>query len=240
MINIYIGSSSNGEDGEIETVLEYTLRNNTNESLNIIWMRQPRDPKSYWYGFTTDRWSTPFSGFRWAIPEHQNFNGRAIYMDVDQINFRDISHLYNIDLNGKPFAARKGTRFGGHEFCVMVIDCERAKDFLIPVERQRTLVDYHHRCIGAFSGNDDLVQELDPRWNCLDGEGLAPEEIWHLHWTNMATQPWTPSWYVGETKEHPRQDLVEIYHKLVGDAMKAGYLWKFPEETQVRYRIIGR
>lgn len=242
MINIYIGSSSNGEDAEIEAVLEYTLRKNSSQPLNITWMRQSNDPSSYWSGFQTARWSTPFSGFRWAIPEYQNFHGRAIYMDVDQINFRDINDLYNMNLDGRPFAARRGSRFGGHEFCVMVIDCEAASKYLIPTVRQRLIEDYHHRCIAQFSGNEAFVAEMDPRWNCLDGEGLDVKDIYHLHWTKMSTQPWKPVWFTGTAEIHPRQDLVDLFYSLREEASKAGYSASnyYPNTEKVKYNIIGR
>ena len=40
-------------------------------------------------------WATPFSVFRWAIPHVCNFEGKAIYMDVDMIARDDIAKLWN-------------------------------------------------------------------------------------------------------------------------------------------------
>ena len=137
MIKMFIGSSSMGEDEAIERAYSYTIHKNCSENVDITWMRQSNNPDSYWSGFQTERWSTPFSGFRWAIPEACNFEGRAIYTDCDMLNFRDLSELINIDLQGKPIAARSGQRFGGHEFCVMVFYCAQFKE-TIPVARQRT------------------------------------------------------------------------------------------------------
>ena len=122
-IRIFIGTSANNEDSDAEMVLEYSLRKNSSRELMITWMRQTHDESSIWGGWQTQRWSTPFSGFRWAIPEACGFSGRAIYMDVDQVNLRDIADLHNTPLQGRPCAARPGVRFGGHEFCVMLIDC---------------------------------------------------------------------------------------------------------------------
>lgn len=241
-MKIFIGSSSNGEDAPSEAVLEYTLRKNTKRDLEIIWMRQTDDPTSYWHGFQTQRWSTPFSGYRWAIPEYCNFEGRAIYMDEDMMNFRDIGDLFDMDLGPgrRPFAARRGQRFGGHEFCVMVINCKYAKDWLLPVERQRMLPDYHHRCINQFSGDESFVAEMDPRWNCLDGEGRELEDIFHLHWTKMSTQPWKPAWFTGTPEEHPRQDLVKLFWHVLEEAKAAGYQPKIPNTPPIQYNIIGR
>lgn len=243
-IRLFIGSSSNGEDAAIEAVYEYTLRKNLNPNyeLEIIWMRQTHDNKSHWHGYNTHSWPTPFSGYRWAIPEYCGFQGRAIYTDVDMINFRSISDLWETDLEGRMFAARKGTRFGGHEFCVMVIDCEKAKDHLIPVARQRSIDGYHQRCISTFSGNGQFVTDLDPRWNCLDGDGRQVNEMYQLHWTKMATQPWLPRWFSGNPEKHPRQDLVDLFHSLQTEAAAAGYEQRnyIPNDLFGPYDIIGR
>lgn len=239
-IRLFIGTSSNGEDKLIESVYEYTLRKNTKRDLQITWMRQTNNSMSYWHGFKTERWPTPFSGYRWAIPELCKFEGRALYTDVDMINFKDIGDLWDSDLEGKPFAARKGKRFGGHEFCVMVIDCEKASEILMPVSRQKMLPEFHVRMINSFSGNDSLVKELDPRWNCLDGEDRKVEDIWQLHWTKMATQPWQPQWFTGEIETHPRPDLVDLLYSLQKEANSKGYFGCTPEPIPVTYDIIGR
>ena len=223
MIKMFIGSSSKGEDADIEMAYEYSLRENCSEELTIEWMRQSDDPNSYWGCWQTHTWPTPFSGFRWGIAEFCNFEGRAIYTDCDMINFKDMVDLFTVDMYNKPIAARKGQRFGGHEFCVMVFDCERIQDMLIPITRQKNIPEYHHRMIHKFSGNNELVEDLDPRWNCLDGETLELEEIFQLHFTNMSTQPWTPEWYTGEISTHPRRDILEVYFELLEEASSNGF-----------------
>lgn len=240
-IKMFIGTSSNGEDNPIEAVYEYTLRKNCSKEIDIVWMRQTNNEDSFWYGFNTVNWPTPFSGYRWAIAEYCGFKGRAIYTDCDMINFRDINELWEFDMKGKPLAARKGSRFGGHEFCVTVIDCEKFKELdPVSVSRQRNLDTYHQRCIRSYSGNESIVEELDPRWNCLDGEGREIEDIWQLHWTKMATQPWKPSWFTGENEEHNREDLISLFYSLKYEANQAGYNGQLPEVPKIKYEIIGR
>ena len=103
-------------------------------------------------------------------------------------------------------AARKGYRFGGHEFCVMVIDCSKMEEIIsVPASRQRNNPEFHVRMIGKMSGNDKYVKELDPRWNCLDGEDREIEDMYQLHWTNMATQPWEPWCSRGRLKNTPEK-----------------------------------
>ncbi len=220
-VRIFIGSSANGEDAEAEMTYEYSLRKNTDREVEITWMKQTHDVSSIWGGWATERWSTPFSGFRWAIPEACGFKGRAIYTDCDMINFRDIKELWETDLEGKPIAARRGQRFGGHEFCVMVIDCAKMKDLIIPKERLMKISESHQRYIYTFSGQSHHVKDLDPRWNVLDGEHLEFEQMYQLHFTNMATQPWRPGWYTGTPVDHPRKDVVQLYHDKVIEAREA-------------------
>ena len=243
MIKMFIGSSSKGEDADIEMAYEYSLRENCSEELTIEWMRQSDDPNSYWGCWQTHTWPTPFSGFRWGIAEFCNFEGRAIYTDCDMINFRDMKELWETDLQGKAIGARRGTRFGGHEFCVMVIDCAKMKDLVIPKERLMKMSETHQRYIGMFSGNPNLVHDIDPRWNVLDGENLKFEEMYQLHFTNMATQPWCPQWYTGERRGHPRQDVIDLFYKKVTEATKAGKKQYLPGTDYAKlneYNIIGK
>jgi len=161
------------------------------------------------------------------------------------INFRDMKELWETDLEGKPIAARKGQRFGGHEFCVMVIDCAKMKDIgiLIPKQRMMKISESHQRYIYTFSGQSHHVKDLDPRWNVLDGEDKKFEDMYQLHFTNMATQPWKPGWYTGQPMKHPREDVVKMYYKKVGEAKLAGMQPYTPGKdypTLNEYNIIGR
>jgi hypothetical protein len=240
-IKIFIGTSANGEDAKAEMVYEYSIRKNASVPVDITWMKQTRDESSPWGGWQTERWSTPFSGFRWIIPEVCGFQGRAIYTDCDMINFKDINELINIDMEGKPIAARRGNRFGGHEFCVMVFDCAAFEEYSMPARRMKMIPESHHRMISKFSGSG-LVKDLDPKWNCLDGEYLDVEDIWHLHYTNMATQPWRPSWYVGPVDEHRRKDISDLWFKMYDEAKASGLDEQdyMPKELFGEYNIIGK
>lgn len=240
-IRMFIGSSANGEDSSIEAVYEYSLRKNTKRPLEINWMRQTKDTTSPWGGWNTSNWPTPFSGFRWAIAEVCGFQGRAIYTDVDMINYRDIGELWDIDMKDKPLAARRGNRFGGHEFCVTVIDCEKYAEHAMSSTRMKSLENFHQRMISKFSGDDSLVQEIDPRWNVLDGENYKIEDIWQLHFTKMATQPWKPSWFTGTPEEHPRADIVNEYITKLKEVTDLGlYPKNMDYEPFGPYNIIGR
>lgn len=239
-IKMFIGTSANGEDSDAEMVYEDSLRTHCSVPLDITWMRQTNDKTDFWGGWDTSRWPTPFSGYRWAIPEYCNFRGRAIYTDVDMINFKDINELWNTDLQGNLCAARRGPRFGGHEFCVMLIDCEQMKGAIPPVSRMKHLPESHIRFINYFTGNDDLVTDLDPRWNCLDGDDRDLSDMWILHYTKMETQPWKPNWFKGALgKEHNRPELVKFWFDY-RDRLRAEGRHPNVVNNNVNYNIIGK
>ena len=240
-VKLFIGTSSNGEDALVEMAYEYSLRKNSESDIDIVWMQQTNDEKDFWHGWDTSRWSTPFSGFRWAIPEYCNFKGRAIYTDVDMLNLRDISDLWNLDIpDDKWMLARDGIRFGGKEFCVILFDCNKFKNNIGLSDDWKIHAPAHHAFMEIFI-NKDLVGSLDPRWNCHDGDDLPVDDIWHLHYTEMATQPWRPSWYIGEQREHPRKDLVELFWEYVNEAAQNGYS---PRDCcvgeEVKYNFLGK
>ena len=239
-VRLFIGTSANGEDADAEMAYEYTLRKNTSRDLEIVWMRKSHT--GFWSGWNDSAWSTPFSGFRWGIPEFCRFKGRAIYTDVDMLNFEDIGNLFDLPIpDHNAMLARNGKRFGGKEFCVILFDCERCGEypnFQQAFTRGRA-PRFHHSMID-LAQNLAIVGDLDPKWNSHDGD-VRPFS--QLHFTNMATQPWRPSWFTGEPKEHPDQDLVDIFWKTHSAALMAGYdlLDYVPNPNQpIEYGIIGK
>lgn len=243
-LKIFIGSSSNGEDSSIEAIYEYTLRKNCAQDIEIIWMRQSDLDHSYWSGWNTSKWHTPFSGFRWGIAEACNFEGLALYSDVDMINFKDISELFSIKMSDKPFAARLAKRFNGFQPCLMLIDCSKAKDILAPKETLMADQNMHSFYMNTlvkkpFLRKSKYFHEIDPRWNCLDGEDLRLDDIFQLHFTNMSTQPWEPSWYRGMKQPHPREDIVNLYYDLLEESAAHGFQPQKKSTTSIKYNIIG-
>lgn len=216
MIRIFVGTSVGTDDKDAERVLEYSLRKNCSEEIDLVFMRNT--PNSFFGDFNNETWWTPFSYLRWAIPEYCNFQGRAIYMDVDQVNFKNIAELFYMDLHGKPLAVREKD----YRTCVMVLDCEKLKGLIPPVsEMKKHSPDSQSFLVKKLLQN---VATYDARWNCLDGEDRRSSDIWHLHFTEMTTQPWNPAWAKetwgkkGKTfipAQHPRGDLVYIWNYLL-------------------------
>lgn len=208
-IKIFVGTSLK-EDIQAEKVLEYSLKKNCSEDIEIVFMRNDTDSNNFFGGFNSTGWATPFTNLRWAIPEYCGFEGRAIYMDVDMVNLRDISDLFYADLEGHPLMCREGWRT-----CVTLFDCRKMKQHLPSVDIIKSDSAFNKKHAKMLSS---LGKSLDPRWNCLDGENRPINDIWHLHFTNMPTQPWKPAWCSFEFEEHPRKDLVALWETLLVEA----------------------
>jgi hypothetical protein len=190
-IRIFVGCPANGEDAEAQALLEYTLRkHHPDNDLEINWMMLSRDPTSPWYsgrkgGWDTEMWATPFSVFRWAVP-HVCGQGKAIYMDVDQIIMADIAELWN-----QPIPPGKALLWKDEKYsCVMLMDCAALKGVLPPFESMR-------RKRGGYSVYRDNharphAAKFSNNWNCLDGENyptLTDPDIKVIHFTKVETQP---------------------------------------------------
>lgn len=264
MIKVFVGLAPNGEDAESAMVLEYSLRKNSSQPVEIVWMKMSRDPTSFWYavppvGWNTTQWATPFSGFRWGIPEYCNYEGRAIYMDSDMMILKDINNLWTMDLHGKVAAVKRTDRF-----CVTLWDCAEFKkitDATIgkDISQVRHMPQLHSWMGGLFQhGMKDRLHFFDSKWNCFDGENERLEDINILHYTDMSTQPHVTlardrlaktgqnHWFDGTVREHRRSDVVELFNRLYREALVAGYkvedyipkepFGEYKKQSQVGYR----
>lgn len=236
-LDIFIGTSDT-EDTFIERILVYTLHKNTRYPLNIRFLR-PRNFK----GWDMSTWGTPFTCFRYAVPHIMGYKGRALYFDVDQTNFRDIADLYHTNLNGCAFgmvwdalqdnglAGKKAGKPRGW-WCdsVMLIDCEKAKEWIEPPHKIATWEGSYKWYFPENMGcphrekTEGIVQPIDQRWNSFDGRQTSMpvksmrsedqpdidiDHIWHLHWTTISSQPWHPKYHLTGKMEHHRKDLCD-------------------------------
>lgn len=240
-IKIFVGCDPNNSDLEQMMVLDYSIHKHTREPVEIIWMQLSRDPNSFWYsnpetgeGWNTSKWATPFSGFRWAIPEYCSFKGRAIYMDADMVVLDDIAKLWQHPITGESVVAAKGDG-DLMRLCTCLWDCEKAKTQLPTVSQMQTDADSHSQMMAKFKANPQLIELYHDNFNCVDGEDLAIDDIRILHYSDMGTQfshkyslprlkaEGTTHWFDGQILPHPRQDLVELFDSYYQEAIDAGY-----------------
>lgn len=237
VIRVFVGCAANHEDAESQAVLEYSIRSKASQPVEIIWMKLSRNPSSFWYsdgrlGWQTEKWATPFSGFRWAIPAYCKFEGRAIYTDSDVIFTADIAELWNQKFG--PGKAVMGKAKGSWRLCVSLWDCST---IVMPSLASIKMAN-SHTSLSAVFRNAPFLQEFEGNWNCLDGESyasLADPAIKAIHYTNMAQQPHLRyaiprlragghrHWFDGKVQTHPRGDLVQLFDDLLYEANQDGF-----------------
>lgn len=234
-VRVFVGCAANGEDAESQAVLEWSLRKHTSLPIEITWMMQSRDPDSFWHGFNSSFWKTPFSGLRWAVPAACNFAGRAIYMDSDVIAMADIAELWRQDMKGNAVLAK----FGGR-LCVSLWDCKAAHQFVLPIDQLKANPSAHKQMQNLTRQNPrGLLGVFDGDWNCLDGEGhadLNDGEVKAIHYTEMSCQPHLnravarleavgqKHWMDGARRPHPRKDLQHLFDELLEEAIGEGFM----------------
>jgi hypothetical protein len=258
-IRIFVGVSPNNEDLESQSVLEFALRkHHPADDLDIEWMQLSRDPDSFWYsepakglGWNPGGWATPFSAFRWAIPAACGYKGKAIYLDSDMIPMADIAGLWNQKFKN-PYAAVI-SKAASERFCVSLFDCARMKKYAPSIADLRRDPNAFRRIRARMKGT--RVQRFQGNWNCIDDElcnypSLDHPEIKMIHYTAIPTQVHLKHslprliaeggrhWYTGRPQEHPRQDLQDLFDRLLIEATENGYgIERYRKEPFGDYRI---
>ncbi len=240
-IKIFVGCDPNNCDLEQMMVLDYSIHKHTEHPVEIVWMQLSHDPESAWYtnqesgeGWHTERWATPFSGFRWAIPECCNFEGRAIYMDADVVVLCDIAELWSHPLDEDAIVIAKGGKSAAR-LCTCVWDCEKAKQYLPPLKEIQNDPESHKKLMNLIKDQPQLIQPYLDSYNNIDGEDLPIDQIKILHYSDMGTQfshkyslprlkaQKQKHWFDGKILPHPRPDLTALFDQYYQEALEAGY-----------------
>ncbi len=244
MIRIFIGCSGNDEDLEFQATLHYSLESRTSQPLDITWMRLSRDPQSFWYsdpqanrGWCTKGWATPFSALRWGIPAACNYEGKAIYMDLDMIARADIAELWEHEIpDGFAMVSKP------EAICVTLYDCAKMKHILPPIEDIKRKAGFY-REVRKRAINPGVIKRYHNNWNCLDmrrdkgGEyaDINDPDIKVLHFTAIPTQPHLPyattrlaqegrrHWYSHPIRKHHRTDAIKLFDDTLSAATQMGY-----------------
>jgi hypothetical protein len=119
--------------------------------------------------------------------------------------------------------------------CVALWDCARAWEYLPLLPSLRGNPQTHKQMKQLFAKRLDLIQPLDARYNCVDGDGLPRDDIGILHYSDMGTQfshryamprlrdEGRVHWFDGEILAHPRHDLAELFDTYFQEALAAGH-----------------
>lgn len=239
MIRVFVGTSPNHEDAEMEASLEWSLRRFGTDAVEITWMKLRRE--GFFSGWDTSTWATPFTPFRWAVPELCGFRGRAIYVDVDFLFLEDPRLLFEQPIPEGKIALTKN---GGSRTCVMVWDCERARGKVPAAEMLRPMATAHAY---ARKRLQPYFAPFSGAWNCLDGEDLPIREIEAVHFTAMRHQPHLARanarlsregrrhWFDGAPARHWREDLIDLFERTLAEAKENG----FTVESRCRDPLFG-
>lgn len=212
-IRIFVGSDDRSEP--TERVLQYTIRIHTKHEVDITWMRAG-DPgwgwtewyrgkeASQWTPKSGGGWGTAFSAFRFAIPELCDFEGKALYMDSDQLVLGDVAELWKRDTGpGWESVNLKRT-------CVSVIDCAKMRGVFPPIAEMKRTGMNTRWYLTELMRQEKLSPTLPPLWNCFDN---VPSGCKLLHWTNMRLQPWKPWPEHVRYSLHPSEKAMELWRR---------------------------
>lgn len=198
MIRVFIGTDSTIHQ-KAEKVIKYSILKNTNSEVDIRFM-QPG-------------WKSPgptgFTLHRYMIPKLCNYEGYAIYLDVDMLVLGDIKDLWNYKTQGKWCVPPKTRKQLNDD--VSVIDCAAFKD----LPKESTLKKMRKEDIRSKIGKRYL-QNIPKEWNSIDK--ILPN-IQLLHFSRLGTQPWHPK--PNKTyKPHKYHAAVELFFQYYEEAIK--------------------
>lgn len=237
-IRLFVGVSANNEDLEAQAVLEYTARRFCSMPLEITWMRQAKTGP--WSGWKCGSGRTPFTHFRWSIPEVCEFKGRAIYTDVDFFFRADLAELWRQPI---PQVALVRNPTGKLSTSCILFDCARAKGHVPSIAAMRRMDDAHSEALHYFRQHPELLAATDGDWDCAgfekssrpDNPRLDDPRIKAIHYTRIETQlhlkhavarlrqEGRQHWYTGEVRNHARPDLQALFDALLAEAIAAGF-----------------
>lgn len=230
-IRVYIGTES--KTRVASRVLAHSIKVRTKAQVQIHYLEE----HPHWeFDFDLSH-GTRFSLRRWLIPEFCQWQGRAIYLDADQLVVGDIEELWYQPLvySGAPGTSVWCT-YQPDEFqkapwpqsSVMVIDCEAAKtggfgwqraDMLEWLRAHRSRQEYASFMHGTWL--KPQPQAIGNEWNCLNR--LKPGDRL-LHFTGEPTQPWYD----------PKHKHAELWRQELQAAIQAGEIQRLDYEVALR------
>lgn len=243
-IRLFVGTSANGEDAEAEMVLEYTARKYSSLPIDITFMRQAaKGPYAGWASCASNR--TPFTSFRWSPPAMCEYQGRALYTDVDFFFLADLAELWTQPIEGSHVMAMVGPDGKLNNSSCILFDCAKCKGHVPDLPALKAMRDAHAEMLEYFRPRrEQLIGSIQGDWNCKAYEKMKPgapvpplnlsgakayhftriEVQLHLRYAVPRLQrEGAKHWYTGPVYPHPHTELVELYDQLYQEAAAAGY-----------------
>ena len=189
-IRVYVGAVQSHR--LLFEVLRWSIRRHTPRTVEVRSLGEllgadlvlPKRPEN--------RPGTPFSFQRFAVPMLAGWQGRALYVDSDQLVLRDIAELYDLPMRFARLLRRARRGPDGHPgkraSSVMLMRCDRLRKW----SPQRIADDLDQ---GRYSY--ERLMKLGPvwlkgafprHWNSFDH--CEPGRTGLLHYTSKPRQPW--------------------------------------------------
>jgi len=225
MIRIFCGTETKTKVAEL--VLEHSIRKRTQAEVEFI----PMGDYEPWLISKYVHQATGFSLRRFLIPQYCNFEGRAIYMDADQLVLGDIQELWDF---GKgmyqaaclAFHNDKTAESIGEEVpqtSVMVINCGDAdrtlwnKEWISEHIQSKGVPHSGKKVVFAYQwimhGYWFPVKHMTKRWNDFN-HWQSDTKL--LHYTFETDQPWY----------NPHHHLSYLWENELKSACEAGAVCK--------------
>jgi lipopolysaccharide biosynthesis glycosyltransferase len=211
---VYIGTE---EDQLIpQKVLEYSIRKNATRPVEVRAVKQEVERVG----------GTNFGFVRFTVPQLNNYQGKAIYLDADQLVFTEINELadllddeHSIALVNQPKGTFGAKPVGQHnQTSVMAMDCAKLRDWnpdtmfqhVVPNRAELAPGQIHYRDFMMLSWFDqNKIQPIDPRWNHFN---IVEPDSKLTHFSYVRSQPW----------RNPSHPLTLFWGQWLREAIRAG------------------
>lgn len=211
-VRVYVGGL---EEQLIATkVLEFSIRNHSSMPVEItplhrtnlsipLPLKEENQPR------------TPFSFQRFLIPQLENFNGRAIYLDSDMQVFDDVRFLWEMPFDGADIITVQNSTGTNRkpQFSVMLLNCSalnwRISEIIKSLDNGEIT---YEEVVLQMSLAKNVRAALPATWNSL--EHFKEGETKLLHYTDMIIQPWIST----------KNPLGKIWCRDLIAAVKSGFI----------------
>lgn len=213
-LTVYIGT----EDDQLipQKVLEYSIQKGTKKTVQVIAVKQQVERVG----------GTNFGFVRFLVPKLNNYHGKAIYLDADQLVFSDIHELaelldesHSVALVKQPKGTFGTKPVGQHnQTSVMVLDCAKLSEWepesmfknVVPNRAELGPGQIHYRDFMMLTWFDQSqIQAIDPRWNHFN---IVESDSKLTHFSYVRSQPW----------RSPGHPLTAFWGKWLRAAVRAG------------------
>ncbi|WP_338430715.1 glycosyltransferase [Synechococcus elongatus] len=213
---IYIGTEAN--QYLAEQTLIYSIRKHLSDpNIEIIPLTQTQRRVG----------GTRFGFVRFTLPQAMGYQGKALYLDADQLALTDLAPLFDLLpedkaiacvyeaeglYNGKPHVHTWHTS-------VMLLDCAQLPwqpdelfALVVPNKQEPLPGQIRYRNFMELQWfEQDRIAKLPPSWNHFN---IVTPETNIVHFSHVRSQPW----------KNPRHELTDFWLGYLREAIAAGYL----------------